>query len=663
MRHLSFFLFAILLATPVLAQDKVAAPAAPPTVPAAPAQPVVQPAPDKPAAAPTATDKTAISEDDIIRLLEESADWYKVQQGTEALASGQRESAFKESLTRNGENTLRRTIDFATAETQLATLPSDKPAGDQANSQPANQPTGRAATLLAAAAQNDQKTSDLQAALRDTNAKIARASGRSRAALLALRDKQSSERDLAKAQSDLLKTLAGLYSGAKAVGAVTLSSRIDEFQKLLPDTSATQKAGAKVVVADTAKPDDGVDGTYSDGIFGLGAEALDLVHKQGKISDIGRQSNTMRDAVQDLLGRLRDQLRAAASQGDTIAKSANSGDLNALGDQKRALDALVANFKQLSAALTPLAEANAWVEASQRNLSDWDRTLDTTLHGVLRALTWRIVLLLLTIAIPLLLSEIARRANERYVQDERRKRLFGTLRRSIVTVLVVVAVCLNFFSEFGSLATYAGLLTAGIAVALQNVILSLVAHFFFVGRFGVKVGDRVSVSGVTGDIVEIGWVRLYLMEISDDAVAHPTGRIVAFPNSILFNQGAFYKQIPGTHYSWHAVTVPLPAGSDYQVAQQQLLDALRHVYDDYADSMRQQQSILEHSTRLKIALPAPEARLKFADGGLSFEGRYPVEFSRATEIDDRVTRALLDTMRQSAELKDSKTLPKIESVD
>ncbi len=612
----------------------------------------------------------APNDTDVIKLLEESADWYKVQQATASLASDPRELALKDSLARNGENSLRRAIDFARAEaTIIGAMPvtapvpdTDKKAADTSAA-----PATRAANLAAAATTIDRRVADLQAGLKDTNIKLARTAGRTRAPLVAMRDKQKSEIELARAQSDLLKTIAGLVGGTTAVGAADLSARIDEFEKLLPDATAkavgkpatgpVPAASATADIVSNASP-------YDYSIFNLASRTTELTRKKARISELGQQSNAMRDEVQGLLTTLRNQLQAAGRQGDLIAQNSATDDLAALATQKQSLDTLVTTFKQLSVAITPLAEQNSWIEASQRNLAEWAKALDTSLAAALRALVVRLTLLVLAILVPLLLSELARRAINRYVQEERRQRQFRTVRKTLVTIAIIAIVCMNFFSEFGSLATYAGLLTAGLAVALQNVILSIVAHFFFVGRFGVRVGDRVTIGNVTGDIVELGWVRIYMMELSDDRASHPTGRIVAFPNSILFQQSAFYKQIPGTHYGWHAVTLVLASGTDYQNAQDKLLAALQGVYADYVDSMKQQQSILEHSTRLKIALPEPEARMKFVDSGLAFEGRYPVEFGRASEIDNRVTRALLKTVRNNSEIQlASGGLPKVEAAD
>ena len=66
------------------------------------------------------------------------------------------------------------------------------------------------------------------------------------------------------------------------------------------------------------------------------------------------------------------------------------------------------------------------------------------------------------------------------------------VRRFVLTMVVMFVFLFNFASQIGALATVMGFAAAGIAVALQNVILSLAGYFFLIGKFGIKVGDRVA---------------------------------------------------------------------------------------------------------------------------------------------------------------------------
>ncbi len=77
----------------------------------------------------------------------------------------------------------------------------------------------------------------------------------------------------------------------------------------------------------------------------------------------------------------------------------------------------------------------------------------------------------------------------RYVHNARRRYQALLLRKLVMWFLIVVIVAFAFASKLGSVVTFAGLITAGIVVALQNVILSIVGYFLLIGKFGFRVGD------------------------------------------------------------------------------------------------------------------------------------------------------------------------------
>ena len=54
---------------------------------------------------------------------------------------------------------------------------------------------------------------------------------------------------------------------------------------------------------------------------------------------------------------------------------------------------------------------------------------------------------------------------------------------------------------------------------------------------------------------------------------------------------------------------------------------------------------------LHTAAPRPESRLRLVEAGLQITIRYPVEFSRADEIDDRITRAVVQEIEREPKLR------------
>jgi small-conductance mechanosensitive channel len=104
----------------------------------------------------------------------------------------------------------------------------------------------------------------------------------------------------------------------------------------------------------------------------------------------------------------------------------------------------------------------------------------------------------------------------------------------LVTLFAIAVVALfSVASDLSSLATYFGLLTAGMAVALQNVILASLGYLVLMGKRGIRIGDRIQVSGITGDVINMGMLQFQLREF-DVKEGRFTGHVATFSNSLVF---------------------------------------------------------------------------------------------------------------------------------
>ncbi len=142
------------------------------------------------------------------------------------------------------------------------------------------------------------------------------------------------------------------------------------------------------------------------------------------------------------------------------------------------------------------------------------------------------------------------------------------------------------------------------------------------------------------------------MELAGTGIdLYPTGRVVVFSNSVMFQPAPFFKQLPGTAYAWHEVAVTLAPDSNHALAERSLMDAVTSVYEKYRHSIDRQHSVVERLLDASIPTPVPKAHLHFIEAGLEFVVRYPVEIPRAGEIDDEVTRKLMEAISSTPELK------------
>jgi small-conductance mechanosensitive channel len=118
-----------------------------------------------------------------------------------------------------------------------------------------------------------------------------------------------------------------------------------------------------------------------------------------------------------------------------------------------------------------------------------------------------------------------------------------------------------------SLATFLGLATAGIAIALQELVKSLAGWAFILWRKPFSVGDRIAIGGHAGDVIDIRIFKFTLLEIGNWVDAdQSTGRIIHLPNSLILTDViANYSQ--GFELIWNEIPVLITFESNWEEAK------------------------------------------------------------------------------------------------
>jgi small-conductance mechanosensitive channel len=446
--------------------------------------------------------------------------------------------------------------------------------------------------------------------------------------------------ELDKASLDAVRHMTSFVEGSNA-GGTGLQASVNELAQSVPEV-LEPTLNNKATPATSPK-------NASAGRSGLFGQLLTLYDEMEGVRSIQQfldEGENLRKITSGLRDPLHDQLSTTLQQGKDL------GDKS--GVTKDQYDAITRRFKGISAALLPLSEELIVLDQARSNLLQWRSSRTDESRGTLISILSRVALILISIGLILGLAELWRRLTFRYIHELRRRRQFLIVRRFVMGFLISLVILLGFASEFSSLATFAGFVTAGIAVGLQTILLSVAAYFFVIGRYGISVGDHVSVAGVTGDVIEVGLVRFYLMEYaSTGAELYPTGRIVVFANSVLFQATTpLFKQLPGTRYTWHEVVIPLSAKADYESVQKALDAAINPIYKQYNSDTLWHRGAFD-IIDIPVSPPAPEQRLQFTDSGPEFVARYPVDLHRAAEIDDKIAKALIDAIHKDEKLSNA----------
>ncbi|SDF37035.1 mechanosensitive ion channel family protein [Terriglobus roseus] len=520
---------------------------------------------------------------------------------------------------------------------------------DSDDAQP-QEPT-TAQRLTAARARVQARIADLSAQDAALDKQISTAKGKALAPLQQRDEQLEGQLELQKAMLDAMTRVSSMADAQTATGLV---GDVERLLRAAPElASATRPVAAPPVLESLSAVRDSGVSTQAIALFQLLGARKDIDNRIHDLDALKKQATDLRAPLLSLL-------RSTIQQGNAAMQApANLSDAEALRATRKHYDTLSSTFRVLSTATLPSSQEVLLLESARANLTAWRTVVNAEYSTLLRALLVRVVSIAVALLVLFIVSGIWQRLTVKYVRDIRRRRQILIIRRIVLGFLTGMVLIFGFVTQFSSLATFAGFITAGIAVGLQTILLSVAAYFFIVGRYGVRVGDRITVAGVTGDVIEVGLVRFYMSELTGTGTEfHPTGRVAVFANSVLFQSGTpLYKQMPGTEYAWHELTVKLKPNADYRAATDVILRAVTNTYNTYRAAIEAQHQSVEQWMDAAVEQPGIEPRLQLTDAGLQYAVLFPVEIKNASSTDEAMIHALLHDMENNEAVKNAILAP------
>jgi small-conductance mechanosensitive channel len=212
---------------------------------------------------------------------------------------------------------------------------------------------------------------------------------------------------------------------------------------------------------------------------------------------------------------------------------------------------------------------------------------------------------------------------------------------------VVLLIWLGFGSNF---TVAMGILGAGIAFASQETIGSFAGYLNIITGNLYRIGDRVRIGAVTGDVLDISMLRTTVMEIGEwiQAEQH-TGRIVTIANRAVFSDPVFnYTQHWG--YLWDEITIPVTYDSDWRRAQEIMLD---HAEEYTAHLQEQAQTELRELTKrypIHEETVTPQLYLVMTDNWIGITLRYVVDARERRKVTGQLHRELLHHFQEEPDV-------------
>lgn len=595
------------------------------------------------------TQVSVLSAEQVVQILDDTVDWYRTLGTQEQNATQPSDLLILYANRQTAAKVVGLSFEIARANAEL--LSSDAQSSSDA-----------------AAA---QALSQQQRDLADNRQRIQQAITQGRQALVTSSPKKLEEKTVAEkklqesqgelamvdAQKNLLDAMSEFVneSNPQGAGASALKAHIDAIAATLPTADTNVDAPAATAAASAAAPASAptlsdvkaAPGSY--GIWDLASNVFRLWQKTKAIELVDKGTATLASTFRKISAAPLAQLNALSVRSEALTRQAKAADAETLTALRANFDTLAWLFKQTSAIVIPLSKEQVLLQQYRHNLGNWLDAARRQYYDAILALGVRVAVVAAILGLIFALAEVWRRAVVRFAHEGRRRYQLLMVRRVVTWIAVISIIAMSLVTEIGTFATFAGLLTAGVAVAMQSVLVSIVGYFFLIGKYGIRVGDRVQVGSVMGEVIELGLVRMHLMELDPQGSARPTGRVVAFANLIVFQaSGGLFKQISGVDIAWHETTLSLPAVSDYNSLKLRLLAAIGSVVDDHRDEfVRQTQEIERTTAAATSGAMAAQVQMHLLDGRMQAVIRYPVPLAHAEEIDERVSQAVLHVLSES----------------
>lgn len=226
---------------------------------------------------------------------------------------------------------------------------------------------------------------------------------------------------------------------------------------------------------------------------------------------------------------------------------------------------------------------------------------------------------------------------------------------ALVLILGVVSI---WFDDPTRLTTALGLVTAGLAFALQKVVTAIAGYFVILRGRTFNVGDRIVMGGVRGDVIALDFTQTTIMEMgqppsvqgADPAMwvrsREYTGRVVTITNSKIFDEPV-YNYTRDFAYLWEELVLPITYGADRERAEQILLQtaerhtlAIGELSDEALHEMQRRYAV-------KAADMKPKVYYRLTDNWLELTVRFIANDHGVRELKNRMSRDILKLLDEA----------------
>ena len=152
----------------------------------------------------------------------------------------------------------------------------------------------------------------------------------------------------------------------------------------------------------------------------------------------------------------------------------------------------------------------------------------------------------------------------RFTEDPKSRYTWKRTVSFVIGFLTIILIASVWLKAIGQLGAFLGLLTAGLAIALKDLLTNIAGWMFILARKPFALGDRIQIGDHAGDVIDLRLFQFTLLEIGNWVDAdQSTGRIIHIPNGTIFTQPQS-NYSAGFKFIWNEIAVLVTFESDWQ---------------------------------------------------------------------------------------------------
>jgi small-conductance mechanosensitive channel len=257
----------------------------------------------------------------------------------------------------------------------------------------------------------------------------------------------------------------------------------------------------------------------------------------------------------------------------------------------------------------------------------------------------RVIATIVVVAVGSVGSLLAARVAERRGHDDFSSFWYRRLARYGIVLAAIVVLLVVWRNSIGHVAIFGGLAVAGLAFAMQEAIGSVAGWFNIVSGGIYRIGDRIEMAGVKGDVIDITPLRTKLLEMGSSRDDEPswvggrqyTGRIVSLSNKTTFTEPV-YNYSSFFDFVWEELRIPIPYDADYDQAERIVLEEAERV--SATQGAREAMETMMERYPMPRHQVDPRVYLTLTDNWVELAARFVIPVRQSRTIRDEMSRAI-----------------------